>query len=127
MPTYAPPGGAGAGAGANFVRRSSSAIRGDPGSISSWLRKHGKAARPELTRTQRAELAECFSLIDEDESGAIDTRELEEAFKVLGVKARTRGPLTSLHPTVMLFQVIHPRPSFTRRLFSKAPRTTTND
>jgi hypothetical protein len=55
---------------------------GDPGSISAWLRKRGKAARPELTRTQRAELAECFALIDEDESGAIDARELEEAFKV---------------------------------------------
>lgn len=64
------------------VRPRQTRSRGDPLAVSSWLRKRGKASRPELTRTQRAELAECFALIDEDGSGAIDHSELEEAFKV---------------------------------------------
>lgn len=57
-------------------------------SISGWLRKRGKAVRPELTREQRDELKECFALIDTDGSGAIDADELQEAFKVLGMHVR---------------------------------------
>jgi len=41
--------------------------------------------RPKLTREQRLELMECFELIDEDGSGAIELDELMEAFKLLGV------------------------------------------
>eukprot|EP00227_Mantoniella_beaufortii_P000438 CAMPEP_0197608334 /NCGR_PEP_ID=MMETSP1326-20131121/48867_1 /TAXON_ID=1155430 /ORGANISM="Genus nov. species nov., Strain RCC2288" /LENGTH=156 /DNA_ID=CAMNT_0043176519 /DNA_START=306 /DNA_END=772 /DNA_ORIENTATION=+ len=45
-----------------------------------------RATRVEQSQVQTAELAECFALIDQDESGAIGLRELEEGFKVLGVK-----------------------------------------
>mmetsp|Transcript_31529 Transcript_31529/g.102733 ORF Transcript_31529/g.102733 Transcript_31529/m.102733 type:complete len:556 (-) Transcript_31529:2236-3903(-) len=57
-------------------------------SIAEWLRRRGKALRPELSREQRVELRDCFSLIDTDGSGAIDADELQEAFKVLGLKFR---------------------------------------
>lgn len=41
--------------------------------------------RPRLTRDQKRELKECFELIDEDRSGAIELEELMEAFKLLNV------------------------------------------
>jgi len=46
-----------------------------------------------LTRTQRSELAECFALIDQDESGAIDSLELEEA-RPRGAPSHTLNTLT---------------------------------
>ncbi len=33
-------------------------------SIADWLRKHGHAVRPALTKAERAQLAECFALMD---------------------------------------------------------------
>lgn len=54
-------------------------------SIADWLRKHGHAVRPALTRAERAQLAECFALMDGDGSGAIDVDELSQAFHVLGL------------------------------------------
>ena len=58
----------------------------DESAIAAWLRKRGKAKRPSLNRRVRCDLALCFSLIDEDHSGAIDTEELRIAFAALGVE-----------------------------------------
>ncbi|KAK9828591.1 hypothetical protein WJX72_000922 [[Myrmecia] bisecta] len=55
-------------------------------SIADWLRKHGHAVRPELSRRERGELEECFRLIDADGSGAIDVDEMFEAFQLLGLR-----------------------------------------
>jgi hypothetical protein len=54
-------------------------------SIADWLRKHGHAVRPALTKAERAQLAECFALMDGDGSGAIDVDELFQAFHLLGL------------------------------------------
>ncbi len=54
--------------------------------IADWLRKHGKAIRPELTRAELDELGECFTMIDADGSGAIDVDELHKAFQMLQLK-----------------------------------------
>ena len=54
-------------------------------SIEDWLRKHGRAVRPALTKQERAQLVECFALMDGDGSGAIDVEELYRAFCVLGL------------------------------------------
>jgi EF hand len=55
-------------------------------SIADWLRKHGRAVRPALSKRERRELEECFSLMDADGSGAIDVEEMWEAFQLLGLK-----------------------------------------
>ena len=54
-------------------------------SIADWFRKHGYAVRPELSKQERAQLQECFALMDGDGSGAIDVDELYSAFKILGL------------------------------------------
>jgi hypothetical protein len=59
----------------------------DASSTASWLRKRGKAKGPALSRQSRSELALCFSMIDEDDNGAIDADELRVAFAALGVDA----------------------------------------
>ncbi|KAK3272247.1 hypothetical protein CYMTET_19447 [Cymbomonas tetramitiformis] len=59
-------------------------------SIEAWLRSHGKSIRPELSSEQKADLEECFDLIDADGSGAIDVDELNTAFKVLGLKMKRK-------------------------------------
>lgn len=55
-------------------------------SIADWMRKHGKAVRPTLSKQERAQLTECFQLMDGDGSGAIDVDELHSAFKILGLR-----------------------------------------
>lgn len=60
-------------------------------SIADWLRKHGHAVRPALTKQERAQLAECFALMDGDGSGAIDVDELYKAFRVLGLHVTRRS------------------------------------
>ena len=42
-----------------------------------------------LTAMQEKDIAECFSMLDEDGSGALDVSELVKAFKMLGFQART--------------------------------------
>ena len=59
----------------------------DESSTANWLRKRGKAKRPALSRESRSDLALCFSMIDEDDNGAIDADELRVAFAALGVDA----------------------------------------
>eukprot|EP00798_Chlamydomonas_sp_ICE-L_P016231 gene16231-22397_t len=59
-------------------------------SCTNWLKKRGKAVRSKLTDQQKAELLECFKLMDEDGSGAIDGDELGAAFKLLGMKMTKR-------------------------------------
>ena len=59
----------------------------DASSTASWLRKRGKAKGPALSQQSRSELALCFSMIDEDDNGAIDADELRVAFAALGVDA----------------------------------------
>lgn len=54
-------------------------------SIADWMRKHGYAVRPELSKQERAQLQECFALMDGDGSGSIDVEELHSAFKILGL------------------------------------------
>ncbi|KAJ9530851.1 hypothetical protein QJQ45_028828 [Haematococcus lacustris] len=54
-------------------------------SIALWLKKHGKAIRPKLSSEQKQQLKECFELMDQDGSGAIDADELGAAFKLLGI------------------------------------------
>ncbi|KAK3279271.1 hypothetical protein CYMTET_12834 [Cymbomonas tetramitiformis] len=66
-----------------------------PVAVATWLRKHGKAVRPELTNQQRVELKECFNLIDSDGSGAIGAGELMDAFRFMGIKI-TRPELKSI-------------------------------
>lgn len=60
-------------------------------SIADWLRKHGRAVRPSLTKQERAQLAECFALMDADGSGAIDVDELYHAFRVLGLQVTKKS------------------------------------
>ena len=60
-------------------------------SIADWLRKHGRAVRPSLTKQERAQLAECFALMDGDGSGAIDVDELYRAFRVLGLRVTKKS------------------------------------
>mmetsp|Transcript_10154 Transcript_10154/g.17456 ORF Transcript_10154/g.17456 Transcript_10154/m.17456 type:complete len:779 (+) Transcript_10154:151-2487(+) len=50
-----------------------------------WLKKRGYKVPTELSKRQRAELEECFSMIDADGSGAIDVEEMQEAFNFLGM------------------------------------------
>eukprot|EP00854_Cymbomonas_tetramitiformis_P026069 gene26069-31928_t len=57
-----------------------------PIAIADWLSKRGKAVRPEMTKTQRAELKECFNLIDADGSGAIGADEMTDAFEFMDIK-----------------------------------------
>ena len=59
----------------------------DPQAVASWLRRHGKAKRAYISRDERADLAACFTMLDEDGSGAIDARGLLEAFSLLGIPA----------------------------------------
>lgn len=49
--------------------------------------------RPRLTDAQKVQLAECFELMDQDGSGAIDKDELGAAFKLLGEWGRVRFPV----------------------------------
>ncbi|KAG1681309.1 hypothetical protein FOA52_007355 [Chlamydomonas sp. UWO 241] len=58
--------------------------------VSKWLRAHGKTVKPRVTEEQRAEFQACFKLIDEDGSGAIDTKELENALRLLGIEVSRR-------------------------------------
>lgn len=46
--------------------------------------------KPKLTEEQKKQLMECFELMDADGSGAIDSQELGNAFKVGGVTADIR-------------------------------------
>jgi centrin-1 len=62
-----------------------------------WLRAHGKIPARDLTGEQRAEIRECFNLLDADSSGALDVDELQMAFKVLSI------PMTR-HAILRLFQ-----------------------
>ena len=55
-------------------------------SIADWMKRHGYAIVPELTKQERAQLQECFALMDGDGSGAIDVDELYSAFKILGLQ-----------------------------------------
>ena len=54
-------------------------------SIADWLRRHGHPVRHSLTKQERAQLVECFTLMDRDGSGAIDFDELCCAFRFLGL------------------------------------------
>ena len=63
--------------------------------IAEWLRRRGKAIRPELTRSELDELEECFVMIDADGSGAIDVDELHKAFKMLQLKV-TRSKIKQM-------------------------------
>lgn len=60
-------------------------------SIADWMRKHGHAVPPSLTKQERAQLAECFALMDGDGSGAIDVDELYHAFRVLGLQVTKKS------------------------------------
>ncbi|MEW5312235.1 MAG: hypothetical protein WDW38_003882 [Sanguina aurantia] len=65
--------------------------------MAAWLRKHGKApVRPRLTDAQKVQLAECFELMDQDGSGAIDKDELGAAFRLLGFNLPASGVLALL-------------------------------
>eukprot|EP01023_Acetabularia_acetabulum_P047246 TRINITY_DN4969_c0_g1_i4.p3 TRINITY_DN4969_c0_g1~~TRINITY_DN4969_c0_g1_i4.p3 ORF type:complete len:166 (-),score=41.51 TRINITY_DN4969_c0_g1_i4:284-781(-) len=57
-------------------------------STATWLRKHGKCPKPKLSDAQREQLQECFELMDQDGSGAIDADELGAAFKLLGINIK---------------------------------------
>lgn len=50
--------------------------------VSSWLRKHGKAVRPQLDKRQLEALRECFDIIDTDGTGMITAGELCSVFTV---------------------------------------------
>lgn len=50
-----------------------------------------QAIRPKLSDEQRQQLQECFELMDQDGSGAIDADELGAAFKLLGERAPPWG------------------------------------
>ena len=49
-------------------------------SVSSWLRVHGKAVRPQLDKRQLDALRECFDIIDTDGTGMITAGELCSVF-----------------------------------------------
>ncbi|KAK9811815.1 hypothetical protein WJX72_010716 [[Myrmecia] bisecta] len=55
--------------------------------VAIWLRKHGRTMKPKLSEQQKRQLKMCFSMMDEDGSGAIDAGELGNAFKLLGIAA----------------------------------------
>eukprot|EP00798_Chlamydomonas_sp_ICE-L_P001550 gene1550-32932_t len=55
-----------------------------------WLKKRGKHLPAKLTDQQGADFKECFNLMDEDGSGAIDAQELQSAFKLLGINMTRR-------------------------------------
>ncbi|KAG2496580.1 hypothetical protein HYH03_005402 [Edaphochlamys debaryana] len=63
--------------------------------VSLWLRKHGKGIKPKLSDDQKQQLKECFELMDQDGSGAIDAEELGAAFKLLGIRMK-RSELAAL-------------------------------
>ncbi|KAL6754423.1 hypothetical protein V8C86DRAFT_355050 [Haematococcus lacustris] len=51
-----------------------------------WLRGHGTSLPPpHLTAKQRAEVEECFALLDKNNSGVIDKHELVAAFREIGL------------------------------------------
>lgn len=56
--------------------------------VTVWLRKHGKGIKPKLSDEQKQQLKECFELMDQDGSGAIDAEELGAAFKLLGIRMK---------------------------------------
>lgn len=51
-------------------------------SVSTWLRMHGKAVRPQLGKRQLGALRECFDIIDTDGTGKITAEELCNVFTV---------------------------------------------
>ena len=57
----------------------------DPADVATWLRKRGMSRRAEISRDDRRDLAACFSLLDEEDAGAIGAEALREAFRVLGL------------------------------------------
>ena len=57
----------------------------DPADVATWLRKRGMSRRAEISRDVRRDLAACFSLLDEEDAGAIGAEALREAFRVLGL------------------------------------------
>jgi len=63
----------------------------------------GSVAGP-LTALQEKDIAECFGMLDEDGSGALDVSELVKAFKMLGFQVECLHPPL---PSVFL----HPVPS----------------
>ena len=56
-----------------------------PHAMASWLRKRGYKVPSALSLKKRAELKECFELIDQDGSGHICVNELGQALSYLGV------------------------------------------
>ncbi|EFJ50336.1 hypothetical protein VOLCADRAFT_35532, partial [Volvox carteri f. nagariensis] len=51
--------------------------------------------KPKLSDEQKQQMKECFELMDQDGSGAIDAEELAAAFKLLGIKMK-RAELAQL-------------------------------
>ncbi len=57
------------------------------GAMRDWLRKRGQPVPPgKLNPQQKAEIRECFELLDADGSGALCADELYQAFKMLGMR-----------------------------------------
>ena len=64
-----------------------------------WLRKHGmRLPAGPLTDQQEMEIEECFEMLDEDGSGALDTDELVKAFNLLGFKVGSSRVLVLFPP-----------------------------
>ncbi|KAK9823549.1 hypothetical protein WJX72_003656 [[Myrmecia] bisecta] len=57
-----------------------------------WLKKRGHPVPPgKLNPQQKQEIRECFELLDEDGSGALDADELYKAFKMLGMRVTKKS------------------------------------
>ena len=56
-----------------------------------WLNRHGfPLPVGKLSLQQAHEIRDCFDLLDEDSSGALSVMEFRRAFRLLGLKVRTR-------------------------------------
>eukprot|EP00210_Caulerpa_lentillifera_P007124 g6816.t1 len=60
-----------------------------------WILKHGgTVSTRRLTKQERKEIRDCFGVMDEDGSGALDVDELLEAFQQLGIQPRRSAVIT---------------------------------
>jgi Ca2+-binding EF-hand superfamily protein len=72
-----------------------------------------RTVRPKLTDEQKQQLKECFELMDQDGSGAIDADELGAAFKLLG-ESTSLGSMQAAyqkHNIKLVGKCLHPQVS----------------
>ncbi|QDZ25183.1 hypothetical protein HOP50_16g77290 [Chloropicon primus] len=70
--------------------------------VNSWLKKHGLRERPrQLSQDQKKDLREIFTMLDADGSGALDSDEIIQAFKLINMPT-SKSKIVALMGDVLL-------------------------